>query len=64
MLSILILSVLSIALVLAGTGCASEALPQEVWNKTYKVARDGWVDLVLLQRTWEICLYHLLPVAG
>ncbi len=47
MRSILILSVLSIALVLAGTGCAAEALPQEVWNKTYKVAGDGWVDLVL-----------------
>ena len=47
MRSILILSVLSIALLLTGTVCTAEALPQEVWNKTYKVAGDGWVDLVL-----------------
>jgi PKD repeat protein len=47
MRSILILSVLSIALVLACTGCAASAPPQEVWNKTYKGNGDEWAYFVL-----------------
>lgn len=47
MRSILILPVLLTAMVLAGTGCAAEAPPQEVWNKTYGEAGDEWADLVV-----------------
>jgi PKD repeat protein len=45
--SILILSVLSIALVLADNGCAAAAPPQEVWNKTYEGAGHERAELVL-----------------
>lgn len=45
--SILILSVLSIALVLAGNGCAAAAPPREVWNKTYGETGDEWAYLVI-----------------
>ena len=44
---ILILSVLSIALILAGNGCAAAAPPQEVWNKTYGETGDEWAYLVM-----------------
>ena len=47
MRSILILSVLLTALVLAGTGCAAAAPPQEVWNKTYGGAGHESAKLVL-----------------
>jgi len=47
MRSILILSVFSIALVLADTGCAAAALPLEVWDKTYGGAGHESAKLVL-----------------